>query len=134
MNKSYGIHDKWTDLDKVNNIEIQSVDGVIEEITVNGEPAGGGGDFTTAYVTINTNNQATKQYIVPYITSSGDIENLIAAQGHINAGETQTITAVLGRGGCSFFCQGPIYSVSGNAQMTSSTSVLITGDCTITVQ
>lgn len=51
MNKSYGIHDKWTDLNKVNNIRVDSVNGVVENITVNGEPAGGGG-FSTAKVTV----------------------------------------------------------------------------------
>ena len=49
--KNYGIHDKWTNINTVNNVEIQSVDGVIENIKVNGEPAGGGGS-TTAKVTV----------------------------------------------------------------------------------
>lgn len=50
--KNYGIHDKWTDLDKLNNVDIKSVDGVIESIKINGEEAGGGGssDFSTAEV------------------------------------------------------------------------------------
>ena len=38
--KNYGIHDKWTDLDKLNNIDIKSVDGVIESVKINGEEAG----------------------------------------------------------------------------------------------
>lgn len=53
--KNYGIHDKWTDLDKLNNVDIKSVDGVIESVKINGEEAGGGGgssDFSTAEVTI----------------------------------------------------------------------------------
>ena len=41
--KNYGIHDKWTDLDKLNNVDIKSVDGVIESVKINGEEAGGGG-------------------------------------------------------------------------------------------
>lgn len=41
--KTYGIHDKWTDLDKLNNVNVKSVDGVIESVKINGEEAGGGG-------------------------------------------------------------------------------------------
>lgn len=40
--KNYGIHDKWTDLDKLNNVDIKSVDGVIESVKINGEEAGSG--------------------------------------------------------------------------------------------
>lgn len=43
MVKNYGIHDEWKDLNKVNDIDIKSVDGVIDSIKVNGEEAGGGG-------------------------------------------------------------------------------------------
>ena len=53
--KNYGIHDKWTDLDKLNNVDIKSVDGVIESVKINGEEAGGGGgssDFSTVNLTI----------------------------------------------------------------------------------
>ena len=52
MVKNYGIHDTWTDLDKVNDVDIKAVDGVIDSIKVNGEEAGGGGDFTIAKLTI----------------------------------------------------------------------------------
>lgn len=50
--KNYGIHDKWTDLDKLNNVDIKSVDGVIESVKINGEEAGGGGgEFKLANIT-----------------------------------------------------------------------------------
>lgn len=50
--KNYGIHDKWMDLDKLNNIDIKSVDGVIESVKINGEEAGGGGgEFKIANIT-----------------------------------------------------------------------------------
>ena len=54
MDKYYGIHDKWTDIDKLNNVEIHSTDGEISQILVNGEEQGGGGssDFSTAEVTV----------------------------------------------------------------------------------
>ena len=56
--KNYGIHDKWTDLDKLNNVDIKSVDGVIESVKINGEEAGGGGgssDWTKANVRVKNN-------------------------------------------------------------------------------
>ena len=57
--KNYGIHDKWTDLDKLNNVDIKSVDGVIESVKINGEEAGGGGssDFSTATMTLDTGDR-----------------------------------------------------------------------------
>lgn len=51
--KNYGIHDKWTDLDKLNNIDIKSVDGVIVSVKINGEEAGGGGD-SSKVISVNT--------------------------------------------------------------------------------
>ena len=47
--KNYGIHDKWTDLNKLNNVDIKSVDGVIVSVKINGEEAGGGGSWQTVF-------------------------------------------------------------------------------------
>lgn len=55
MDKYYGIHDDWPDLEKSNDVEIKSKDGVIESVLVNGEESGsgtGGGDFKKANVTV----------------------------------------------------------------------------------
>ena len=52
--KTYIINDKWTDLDAENNVAVMSVDGEIDKVYVNGtEAGGGGGDFSTAEVTIH---------------------------------------------------------------------------------
>lgn len=48
--KNYKIRDNWLDIDKYNDVDIQSVDGVIQTVKVNGEDVGG--DYTTANVTI----------------------------------------------------------------------------------
>ena len=57
--KTYGVHDQWVDLDRTNNVEIKSTDGVIDSVKINGEEHGGGGggssDFSTANVTIKIN-------------------------------------------------------------------------------
>jgi hypothetical protein len=52
--KTYQIMDPWKDMDKVNLVDVKSVDGEITDVKVNGEPAGGGGggDFSTAEVTV----------------------------------------------------------------------------------
>lgn len=41
MNKLYSVHDHWTDIDKKNDVDIESIDGVITGIKVNGEDYGG---------------------------------------------------------------------------------------------
>ena len=41
--RNYGICDQWTNLDKLNNVDIKSVDGVVESVKINGVEAGGGG-------------------------------------------------------------------------------------------
>ena len=53
--KSYCIRDDWKDINKVNYVAFKSVDGDVQDLLVNGEPAGGGGggDFSTAEVIIN---------------------------------------------------------------------------------
>lgn len=43
MNKLYSVHDHWTDINKKNDVDIESIDGVITGIKVNGEDCGGGG-------------------------------------------------------------------------------------------
>lgn len=52
--RNYGICDQWTNLDKLNNVDIKSVDGVVESVKINGEEAGGGGssgEFKIANIT-----------------------------------------------------------------------------------
>ena len=41
MIKTYGVHDHWTDINKKNDVDIMSVDGVITGIEVNGEDYSG---------------------------------------------------------------------------------------------
>lgn len=47
--KNYMINDKWLDLDKQNIVELQSVDGVLDSVKLNGEEYGGGGSWLTVY-------------------------------------------------------------------------------------
>ena len=49
MNKLYSVHDHWTDINKKNDVDIESIDGVITRIKVNGEDYGGGGSWQTVF-------------------------------------------------------------------------------------
>ncbi len=129
MNKSYNIHEKWSDLDKVNNVEINSVDGVIESIFVNGEPAGGGGGLTTAVLTVINTGSSNRNVRAPFIDNG-----VINASFYADAGTTVTKTVVKGSNGCSFtISAGSITEVTGNGSMSDNKNAIITGDCTITI-
>lgn len=54
--KNYGIRDQWTNLETINNIDIKSVDGVVESVMINGEEACGG----TAEITIFDDDVTTE--------------------------------------------------------------------------
>lgn len=49
MNKLYSVHDHWTDINKKNDVDIESIDGVITGIKVNGEDYGGGETWNTLF-------------------------------------------------------------------------------------
>ena len=135
--KNYGIHDKWTDLDKLNNVDIKSVDGVIESVKINGEEAGGGGssDFSTARVTVV--NNYTKS--VDIYVALADSEYLHSdTLTNLEPNRTATITAILYKG-AAFATITPTvitdaFSVEteGDADADGG-DVSITGDCTITI-
>lgn len=129
MNKSYGIHDKWTDLDRVNNIEIKSNDGVIEEITVNGEPAGGG-DITTATVTIINNLSRTFECCTPYM-----YVDFSAGFLRVNSDKSKTVQVLLYEDGANFTpLTTPLPTITTTGAITEESGYYtITGDCTITV-
>ena len=55
--KNYMINDKWLDLDKQNIVELQSVDGEIDKVFVNGEEAGSGGFSVITVKMINATDE-----------------------------------------------------------------------------
>lgn len=122
--KSYGIHDKWTDINKINNVDIKSVDGVIESVKINGEEAGGGGssDFSTAKATVN--NQAFAFYMP--VVDPNTISVVKPASG--------TFDVPLYKGRLDIFLERGVTAniESGNATLEGN-YLVITGDCTITI-
>lgn len=55
--KNYKIKDNWLDIDKYNVVDVQSIDGVIQGVKVNGEDAGGGGGGYDTAVAVYANTQ-----------------------------------------------------------------------------
>ena len=49
MNKLYSVHDHWTDINKKNDVDIESIDGVITGIKVNGEDYSGNITWESVY-------------------------------------------------------------------------------------
>lgn len=151
--KSYGIHDKWTDINKINNVDIKSVDGVIESVKINGEEAGGGGGdgFTKANVTV-IGKAYTSFWGGEEQTSGKPINGLLEYNNHIYSQIYMTDEKI---GDTTFHAwilettdkmpafmfvelagENPI-SVSGNCTLQNLGEgeyvVTITGDCTITI-
>lgn len=139
--KNYGIRDQWTNLDKLNNVDIKSVDGVIESVKINGEEAGGGGgssDFSTAEVTSSADSV---EYIdIAAIVQVGPTQ-ITVAQSTLT--EDSTKTAVLYQGHQYIYLapEMTITVVSGSAEVLEVDDPMagtmhfldITGDCTITI-
>ncbi len=65
--KSYCVRDDWKDINKVNYVAFKSVNGEVQDLTVNGEPAGGGGRFAPVNVNVANNSQADVQIDMPVV-------------------------------------------------------------------
>lgn len=127
--KTYAVHDHWTDINKKNDVDIMSVNGVITEIKVNGEDAGGGGgssDFSTAEVTLSTSGFGSLPIAsilddkidttVPFFIES--FEAILYKGSQVC--DTSEITGTI--------------TVSGDAVYDSDEqTITITGDCNITI-
>lgn len=95
ITKSYAVRDKWLDKAKDNLVEFKSVDGEIQDLTVNGEPAGGGGGASLVKVSII--NNTAEELRVDVVHLIGDQMMLPAHLGfseYIDANSTLEIDAV----------------------------------------
>ena len=128
--KTYIINDKWTDLNAENNVAVMSVDGEIDKVYVNGEEAGGGGgDFSTAEVTIVGSSTGTVEY--EYSIPVVEAESPIYLMTPIASDDDQKITVPLHKGMLAFNAPEGVI-VSGSATYDSETyTVLVTGTCSI---
>ena len=96
--RTYQIMDPWKDRDKVNLVDVKSVDGEITDVKVNGEPAGGGGGGGATVVFTNSSNSKEFDLKMPIIDLESGIVRVDDIQ--LSAGETKTVTVSLGPGGC----------------------------------
>ena len=149
MNKFYGAHDQWTDLDKQNDVLITSTDGVIDSVKVNGEDYGGGGgssDFSTAEVSFVTNlpsfNAVIYGSIMDVSSQIGYINPITAIarlEAEVVSDEKYTVVLYNGYGYVSLQSRVNV-TTSGNATAEKYDTennvwlITITGDCTITVK
>lgn len=133
--KTYGIHDQWTDLNKLNIVEIKSENGVVESVKINGEDSGGGGgesDFSTAEVSvvINTEDEFISNLMMVIILEENRMQTAFA----LNQG---TFTVPLFKGSLYTVYAGlnpAKLTVTGDAEYDSEHGDLtITGNCTITL-
>lgn len=134
MVKNYGIHDEWKDLNKVNDIDIKSIDGVIDSIKVNGEEAGGGGssDFSTATVTIDNTTRTSINCAVPVI--SEELEGACKAIARITGEDYLVNTVPLYKGKALLMFQGGTISVTGAIDGSlGGGAFVVTGDGSITI-
>ena len=160
--KNYMINDKWLDLDKQNIVELQSVDGVLDSLKVNGSeivtPSGkititeNGTDIDVAqYALADVNVEggggssdfSTAEVTIIASTNFGFDSGLtifdntfgIYAIGGATEG-TEIIDVPLYKGHCTWFQDPTAVVLSGNAQVVTDEEgnyIDITGDCTITI-
>lgn len=133
--KNYMINDKWLDLDKQNIVELQSVDGVLDSVKLNGEEYGGGGgssDFSTATVTVS--NTTSDMLSVLAVSIRDTPSSAVVPFGTIMADSDRTHTVPLYKGVCSWKMTSAdvVVAVSGDISYDNG-NIFITGDGTITI-
>lgn len=124
----YGIHDQWTDIDKENDILVQSTEGVIDSIKVNGEEYGGGSsEFSTAVMTITVDSNET-YLALPHITENGISTETLA----LTAGANE-ITVPLYNGKLIVYdnFNATFSETSGDIEYDVNFNYVITGNCAV---
>lgn len=129
--KNYMINDKWLDIAKQNIVEVESTDGVIGSVKVNGQEYGGGGgssDFSTAVVTFVCADEPDINLAFINVQNDGIYSDINIAQS------TQTVTVPLYKNKLSctilpFFMS--VTSTSGSITGSQMDGFIISGDCTI---
>ena len=132
ITKSYIMRDDWIDKGVVNTVAFKSVDGEVQDLIVNGEPAGGGGTATVSIT--NASNNAPFDLEMPFIDSD---QYTRGGTRSLFPGATLTFIVPIGPTGCYavFGGQGALPS-SGTATggiTYDEGDVYITGNGTLTV-
>lgn len=130
VTKSYSIRDDWKDKDIVNYVAFKSVDGEVQDLTVNGQPAGGGGggEFSTAEVTVIVEGDGDYNSITAPLINGNQATGFGEPQD-----ETTVFTVILYKGtAIAEIDGGTPRVVSGNITVNDRV-LIITGDGTVTV-
>lgn len=144
--KNYMINDKWLDIAKQNIVEVESTDGVIGSVKVNGEEYGGSGgggesDFSTAELVL-TNNSGNP--FEAYGATFYNEEEYESTGSIYESGVSGTIPVILYKGKAyidlltsinksAVVLTGDITGVNDVLLQTKYKGFNITGDCTITI-
>jgi len=131
MNKLYSVHDHWTDIDKKNDVDIESIDGVITGIKVNGEDYGGSSDFSTA--TLSIVDEGGYRVNLNFATLN---ERGFSLGGFPEWIDTGDLTVILYKGTAMLTLENPsnaVINVSGAIDDAGDNMYIITGDCTMTI-
>ena len=130
--KSYMINDKWPNFSKENHISAKITDGNIDEVLINGEPAGGGGATATVVVT----NNSAERFISLAVPFANEYFNGYASGGikAIDSANPETINVLLNDGGAFlYFPEGVGTLVLTGDIAEDDGDVFVTGDGTITI-
>ena len=128
ITKSYIMRDDWIDKGVVNTVAFKSVDGEVQDLLVNGEPAGGGGG--TAQVTFIIDTYYGGDIPIPYYqeTAQGPTYTTMF---FADSGENPPITVPLADGQLLVTTGFHDTIISGAATMGENFYIIITGDCVI---
>lgn len=150
VTKMYSVQDKWTDLEKENIVDFTSIDGVVTQARLNGVPVGGGGgNFTTAEITLNLTPPEGVDITALFAHDAEIVfpsEYATYKASNIYADENNKLTVLLYNGtayiggfsgndeyGSSYNLDPETASFSGNAGYDSDIGrFIVTGSCTIT--
>lgn len=134
--KNYGIHDQWTNLETINNIDIKSVDGVVESVKINGEEAGGGGGgVSIANVVLINNTEDVIDVSLATFVDGYLIGQQTDAGTPVEPGTLNYQTPIIGNGS-EIIVYGKDLTIDVTGAITGSDdsdTFYITGDCTITI-
>ena len=132
ITKSYCVRDDWKDQDIVNYVAFKSVDGEVQDLTVNGEPASGGSISTASVVVTNNYRSYATVYFIS-VTTNGQ---LVSGNENMINGITTTFNNVAVIDDKVIFKTQDARTMvvaSGSAQMISGSKAIITGDCALTI-
>jgi len=130
VTKSYSVRDDWKDKGVVNTVAFKSVDGEVQDLLVNGEPAGGGsGGISTATVSITNNLSEALDIFVPSYFNDDDREFIIGQLITIPRNLSQNIAVAMGANGAIITVHNQFEDMecAGDVE-PDGTDILITGD------